>query len=90
MLAARNASWEAVAPGGLDQHGAGAHVAGLGDGAETTTLARGMFGWHQAKIGHEVACIDEAGWITHCSNGSGCCDDIETPQRTQPLHQGEK
>ena len=47
-----------------------------------------MFRWHQAKIGHEVACIDEAGWISH--GGSGCCDGVEAPHRTQPLHQGKQ
>ena len=30
--------------------------AGLGDGADMAFAASGMFGWHQAEVGHEVGC----------------------------------
>jgi hypothetical protein len=54
QLVAGEAGGKAVAVRSLDQQGAGVNVTGLGDGTDAALRAGGMFGWHHAKIGHEV------------------------------------
>src|ERR1700752_5060822 len=45
---------KAIAPCRLDQHPSRRAVTGLGDPTLAACAAAGVFGWHQAKIGHEL------------------------------------
>ena len=50
----------AIVPGGLDEHMTDPCVTGLGDGALSSSIARGVFAGHEAEVGHELTGALEA------------------------------
>ena len=89
QLAPGDTRRQAVAVRGLDQQGPGVDVTRLGDGADTALWPGGMFGWHQAEIGHEVGRCCEARWITNRCRHARAGNHVNTAQRTQVPHQRE-
>src|ERR1700735_1847129 len=61
QLLAADPCGKAIAPCRLDEHPSSRAVTGLSDPALAACTAAGMFGWHQAKICHELAGIAKAG-----------------------------
>jgi len=78
----------AVLPGSLDEGVAHAAVAGLGDGAQALSRARGVLAGHEADVGHELAGALEAAQVAELGGNDHGGLGLEAAEATEAINQG--
>jgi len=63
--------WMPIGPSSFDQHGARQSIARLGQPTPPNRAAAGMFAWHKAEPGHELARVFEPRDVTDLRREKG-------------------
>jgi len=77
-----------VLPGGLDEGVAHATVAGLGDGAEALSRARGVLAGNEADVGHELSRAGETAQVAELGGDDHGGLGLEAAEAAEAIDQG--